>query len=197
MKQKSQQNRSGGSEHVLPLLIAHQAALEVSTLKFADGQTRMKMRKSLLAGCIGLALLLLTMTSGWAQTGNANWDERFGQPGISSSVSALAVFNHELYAGGSITAAGDYPAMGIAKWDGTRWSALGTGVNNDGTGDVGPATVFALATNGSALYVGGRFTQAGGVNAEGIAKWDGTHWSAVGTGLTGTVYAIAVSGNTV
>ena len=36
---------------------------------------------------------------------------------------------------------------------------------------------------GSALYVGGSFVTAGDVTANGIAKWDGAHWSALGDGL--------------
>ena len=44
----------------------------------------------------------------------------------------------------------------VLKWDGTKWSALGTGIN-------GP--VFSLATDGSDVYVGGSFTLAGGIAA--------------------------------
>ena len=36
---------------------------------------------------------------------------------------------------------------------------------------------------GSALYVGGDFTLAGGIAAIRVAKWNGSEWSAVGTGL--------------
>jgi hypothetical protein len=64
--------------------------------------------------------------------------------------------------------------------------------------------VIALAASGSNLYAGGFFTNAGGVSATNIAKWDGSEWSALGPGLgsgLGTgfpsddqVYALAVSG---
>ena len=36
------------------------------------------------------------------------------------------------------------------------------------------ATVNALAVSGNSLYVGGSFTNAGGVPANYIARWDGT-----------------------
>lgn len=43
------------------------------------------------------------------------------------------------------------------------------------------------------LYVGGAFTMAGGVEASRIARWDGSSWSALGLGITGSsVFALAV-----
>src|SRR5262249_36630818 len=104
---------------------------------------------------------------------------------------ALAVFDDgagaALYAGGTFTSAGGVPANRIAKWDGTSWSAVGSGV-------VGAIfslqpSVNALATfddgSGPALYAGGTFTSAGGVTADCIARWNGTSWSALGSGLSG------------
>ena len=47
--------------------------------------------------------------------------------------------------------------------------------------------VFALAAyddgSGPALYVGGRFGAAGPVRTRNIAKWSGSAWSPLGTGL--------------
>ena len=71
---------------------------------------------------------------------------------MNARVSALAVSGTDLYAGGSFTTAGGGSANYIAKWDGTAWSALGSGLNN---------TVSALAVISSNLYVGGSFTTAG------------------------------------
>jgi hypothetical protein len=48
------------------------------------------------------------------------------------------------------------------------------------------------------VYVGGWFTDAGGnPNADYIARWDGSQWHALGSGLSRPVYAIAVSGTDV
>ena len=53
--------------------------------------------------------------------------------------------------------------------------------------------VFALAVDSSDnLYAGGSFTTAGGVTVNRIAKWNGTAWSALGSGLNSTVNALAV-----
>ena len=48
--------------------------------------------------------------------------------------------------------------------------------------------------SGTTLYAGGYFTTAGEVSANYVAKWDGNAWSALGSGLDGYVFALAVSG---
>ena len=46
------------------------------------------------------------------------------------------------------------------------------------------------------IIAGGAFTDAGGdVNADYIAKWNGTSWSPLGSGLNGNVWGIAVNGS--
>jgi hypothetical protein len=114
---------------------------------------------------------------------------------MNSEVGALAVSGSTLYAGGSFTTAGGSAANNIAQWNGTNWSALGSGIN---------IYVNALAVSGSTLYAGGDFTTAGGNAANNIAQWNGSGWSALGSGLSGAgsdgyspqVYALAVSGST-
>ena len=69
-----------------------------------------------------------------------------------SPVTALAVSGSTLYAGGDFTMAGGSAANNIAQWNGSSWSALGSGMNN---------YVSALAVSGSTLYAGGDFTTAG------------------------------------
>jgi len=105
---------------------------------------------------------------------------------MNSTVNALAVSGTNLYAGGYFTSAGGVPANYIAKWDGSAWSALGSGM-----GGANPY-VNALAVSGTNLYAGGSFTTAGGVTANYIAKWNGNTWSALGSGMNSTVYALAV-----
>jgi len=110
-------------------------------------------------------------------------------------VYALAVSGTNLYAGGSFTTAGEVAANCIAQWNGSNWSALGSGI--DGNTAYGPVIVYALAVSGTNLYAGGNFTTAGGLPANGIAQWNGSRWSALGPGM-GTnfpwVQALAVSG---
>jgi len=47
------------------------------------------------------------------------------------------------------------------------------------------------------VYIGGDFTEAGGVSANRIAKWDGRHWLALGGGVSSIVNAIGVSSDNV
>jgi hypothetical protein len=113
---------------------------------------------------------------------------------VNGGVDALAVFDDgsgsALYAGGEFTTAGGISANGIAKWNGSSWSALGSGMAASGPPIVKALTPFDDGS-GPALYAGGYFTTAGGVPANGIARWDGSSWSALGSGA-GIVYALAV-----
>ena len=108
--------------------------------------------------------------------------------GLNSDVEALAVHDDgggpALYAGGDFWTAGGAPAEGIAKWNGSSWSALGVGLD----GPIG-ARVYALEVHddgfGPALYAAGNFMEAGGNPANNVARWFGSSWYSLGSGLTG------------
>lgn len=76
----------------------------------------------------------------------------------------------------------------IARWNGGEWQSLGGGL----TGKPQPVpndyffneVTAALLQDGN-LYVGGSFTNAGGVSAKNIARWDGAQWWALGDGIPG------------
>lgn len=97
--------------------------------------------------------------------------------GINGTVISLAVAGGMVYATGSFSQVGGVFCENIARWNGTSWSAMGTGLNSVGR------TIAVIGTN---VYVGGAFTTAGGVTCNRIAMWNGTAWSSLGTGLTGT-----------
>jgi hypothetical protein len=100
---------------------------------------------------------------------------------LNGTVYALAVSGANLYAGGYFSTAGGVTAYLIAKWDGSGWQALGSGIPMDSSSSL----VRALAVSGTDLYAGGWFDKAGGVPANCIAKWDGSAWSALGSGISG------------
>ena len=83
---------------------------------------------------------------------------------------------------------------GIARWDGSAWSALD---GPAGTGADGVVHALEMFDDGSgpALYAGGAFTTAGGVTVNRVARWDGSAWSPVGeppdTGTNGLVLDLA------
>jgi hypothetical protein len=69
------------------------------------------------------------------------------------------------------------PALNIARWNGSTWSPLGTGLK----GNASDYPVTALAFLGTNLYATGNFTNAGGITATHVAKWNGSAWSSIGT----------------
>src|SRR5205823_3570675 len=95
-------------------------------------------------------------------------------------VRAITISGSDVYVGGSFTTAGAVPANNIARWNGSSWSALGSGVSGSSF-----PRVNAIAINGSDVYASGEFTTAGGVSANNIARWDGLGglWSALGSGV--------------
>jgi len=121
-----------------------------------------------------------------ALSGTHYWSTEFHNSGGNDWVSDLAVSGTTLYVSGNFTKVGGVSANGIAKWDGTKWSALGSGIDG----------ISVLAVSGTTLYAGGKFTTAGGTPANNIARWDGTKWSALGSGLNDWVSALAVSATT-
>ena len=103
--------------------------------------------------------------------------------GTDSYVHALAVTpNGDLFAGGVFTTAGGSPANYIARWNGSAWSALGSGVTPFGVG-AAPVSCLLALSNGDVI-AGGRFNQAGGAPASCIARWDGSSWWPLGSGIT-------------
>lgn len=107
---------------------------------------------------------------------------------LTAEVYDLEVFNGELFAAGNFNqSTGVGTVNGIARWDGSAWQPLGTGLQlSDGYGGYG----FALEVYQGQLYVAGDFDFAGGQPAANLARWDGSSWSGVDIGLGGSVYAL-------
>ena len=91
--------------------------------------------------------------------------------GVSApDIRAFVVYNGELIAAGSFSAADSQITNGIARWDGAAWQPLGSGFNG---------TVNALCVYNGALVAGGTFTSAGGQAASNVASWNGSAWAAI------------------
>ncbi|MFY9345153.1 MAG: hypothetical protein WAT39_21870 [Planctomycetota bacterium] len=115
-----------------------------------------------------------------------NWsavDSGFiGRPGMPVVWCAATLANGGLVVGGEFEHAPS-GARNVALWNGTAWSALGTGTNS-------AVTAVSQAPNGD-IVAGGAFTTAGGVAAQRIARWNGTAWAPLSAGINGTVTCMA------
>jgi trimeric autotransporter adhesin len=112
-----------------------------------------------------------------------------GQNGINGPVNAVLVSGTTIFVGGLFSMAGDVQANNVARWEGDGWHPLETG-SQDGENGVN-GEVFALEFIGGALYVGGSFSEAGGLPANNIAVWTyGNFWASLGSGVNGRVRAL-------
>ena len=106
-----------------------------------------------------------------------------------------------LFVGGPFTATGTLPTRHLARWDGEGWHPLGGGISDPISEHLGNPLPLALAARGcDDVYVGGSFQtahQADGteLTANGIARWNGTQWEALGGGTNGVVTALAGDGD--
>ncbi len=150
------------------------------------------MNRPIRMGWFAVALVALsTAFPARAVPGDERWDFRFSRPALDAGASAAAWFRGELYVGGAFETAGHSLAAGIARWDGTNWWPVGDGLATD---TLGQLPVLALAVWGDALYAGGYFTRSGTNALPGLARWDGTNWTAV-PGLGGRVRCLLAHGN--
>jgi trimeric autotransporter adhesin len=137
--------------------------------------------------------------SAWHEVGSAGGNGVVLGSVHFQTINALHVHRGELYAGGAFSSAnhgGDAQvgARHLARWDGTRWHAVGGGA---GYGLNAP--VFGLGSFAGRLVVAGQFTAAtSAVGTEqplgGVAEWHGGAWHPFGSGLGGAAYAVSVDG---
>lgn len=116
------------------------------------------------------------------------WETLGSVSGGNARVWGLVVDGDNLFAGGQFTAINETTANNIARWDGSNWNRLGTGVNDE---------VYALTAFDGEIVVGGAFSQAGGSTANFLARWDGINWSRFESQVgNGAVRALTVFGST-
>jgi len=136
---------------------------------------------------------------------NGNLIEPVGL-GPNGLVSACAVADGKLFVGGYFSRVDTKEdrvankrygkdASSVAMWDGNSWEPVGSGLalHRIGQGQYAPV-VDAMAVLNKDLYVGGRFTTAGGATVNNIARWsEDSGWSAVGAGLSSSEPSIGVT----
>ena len=143
-----------------------------------------------IALALAFATALFVPNAAQAQCPEA-WVPGVGTPGTNSVIRALAVLpGGDVIVGGFFTTAGGAPANRIARYNPSTgvWSALGSGTN-------GPVYALAVLPGGDVIVGGGNFfTTAGGVSVSRIARYNPSTrvWSALGTGTSSEVNALAV-----
>ncbi len=129
-------------------------------------------------------LLVASFRNGSGISTLASWNGTAWQTlvGVGGTVKTMATYNGDLIIGGSFAAVTGVAANNIARWDGTSWSPLGSGVVGD---------VRALAVYSNLLHVGGNITQAGGVSVGNLAAWNGSSFAATAS-FNGTIEKLGV-----
>jgi hypothetical protein len=89
--------------------------------------------------------------------------------------------------GGEFTAVGGVATDHVAKWNGTAWSALNTGISTD-------VDALAVDTSGT-VYAGWGLGSQGGTAPNQIARWNGATWSALGAGINDNVETLLANGS--
>ncbi len=131
--------------------------------------------------------------------GVARWNGASWEPlgaGLDGPATSLTTFDpdgsgparEELVVGGFFERASGVPVHGLARWNGLGWSPLGQGV----AGSESAPSVQSLATfdpdgpglQPARLFLGGSFTQAGGIAANGVASWDGAGYASLQSGVS-------------
>lgn len=115
-----------------------------------------------------------------ARWNGSNWQAMGWSLGI---VNELAVRPN-----GEAWVAGDFPGR-LRRSAGATWSITGIGFDEAST-----LSAFVELPSGE-LCVGGGFDRAGGAMANGVARWDGAHWSAFTPGIVGTLWCAARRAN--
>ncbi len=128
----------------------------------------------------------------------ARWDgsawQAMGTGGVAATTQVRALkwnaASTYLYVGGNFTDIGGSGADYLARWNGSAWSVVGAAANLNGN-------VYALERvpgNTLGMYVGGAFTNAAAIaNADYIALWSGSAYSALSTGMNSDVQTMIVA----
>jgi trimeric autotransporter adhesin len=92
-------------------------------------------------------------------------------PGFDQPVSALAIYNGNLVAGGNFRTYDSRQIRNVAQWDGSEWQSIGAGLSS---------WVMDLAVHQGELIASGLFTYGNGGSISRVAHWDGNSWGPLG-----------------
>lgn len=144
-----------------------------------------------------LVLLVASAVSRLPAQCGLHWEPAGGHPGANAVIRAAAMWDPDgsgpaprvAVLGGDFTMLGGALASRVGRYDPTTGlcAALGSGTD-------GPVRALLALPNGD-LVVAGSFTQAGGLPAANIARWNGAQWAPVGGGIGGPVRSLLLLPN--
>src|SRR3954453_1833198 len=103
-------------------------------------------------GAVALGGLVATNT-GVDVFDGTNWSNAAGElEGGTCVIEDIGFLRNDIYVGGVFSRADGVSSPGLAKWNGSDWVNIGFA-----------GVVLAMVSDGTNLYVGGTFTNAGGV----------------------------------
>lgn len=104
----------------------------------------------------------------------------------------VEAFNGELYVGGRFAMLDGQDTNLAAKWTGSSWVKLGTGITSGSVqAQVTAMCVFDDGT-GPALYLGGQVLRVGSTTNYSVVKWNGATLTPVGQTMGGTIWDLIV-----
>ncbi len=110
--------------------------------------------------------------------------------GLSGPVNAIAIYQDDIFVGGTFEYAGPIRTNNIARFDGEAWHALEDrgfiGILESETFD----GVNALATYQGKLYVGGEFSNVADLGIDNLIAWDGSAWGPLPLIPNGVIQAL-------
>jgi trimeric autotransporter adhesin len=112
---------------------------------------------------------------------------------IDQPILKLLADGNDIIVAGQFTKIAGLSAGKIARWANNTWSTFGGGVSGEKPwepNDFPFSEIRDVVIDRTNIYVGGSFTNAGGIPASNVARWDGSQWHALGDGLPGFEHCI-------
>ena len=108
-----------------------------------------------------------------------NWSSEFYTPGFNYYIRELVEYNGSLYASGRFSAVNDLAVNGLARWDGSRWSAPLSNLERV-TYRTFDGSIISMTVFNGELIAGGYFNRIDGNRIVNLASYDGSSWHDIG-----------------
>lgn len=122
----------------------------------------------------------------YSGNGVGTWTELFSGAEQGGLWDELFVHKDTLIASHQASGTGGYLVLSWVNGGPDSWTTIGTVTGG------GDPVIFGITEFKGDLIVGGRFDDIDGVSAEGVARWDGTTWHNMGSGIQTVAFGFVV-----